>query len=74
MCSCVSIYVGKICFHGGNTGSNPVRQWPKIKDTVNLEHARRHYYESHDMVNPTRIVPMAPDINWDEAHNRESLS
>ena len=46
-------------------------QWPGIQDTVNMEHARRHYYESHDTINPTRIVPIAPEINWDLPHNRK---
>ena len=41
-------------------------QWPGISETVNLEHARRHYYESHDTINPTRIVPVTPEIKWDE--------
>ncbi len=50
--------------------SRDLYQWPEIKNTVNPEHARRHYYESHDMINPTRITPIAPDINWDAPHNR----
>lgn len=50
--------------------SRDLYQWPGIKSTVNPEHARRHYYESHDMINPTRITPIAPDINWDAPHNR----
>lgn len=45
-------------------------QWSGIKETVNVEHARRHYYESHNTINPTRIVPIAPEINWEEPHNR----
>ena len=45
-------------------------QFPGIIDTVNMEHVRRHYYESHDTINPTRIVPIAPKINWDEPHDR----
>ena len=45
-------------------------QWPGIAETVNPMHAQRHYYESHDMVNPTQIVPAGPDIDWDEPHGR----
>lgn len=52
------------------TYARDLYQWPGIKDTVNMEHARRHYYESHDTINPTRIVPIEPKINWDEPHNR----
>ena len=46
-------------------------QWPGIRDTVNMEHARRHYYESHDTINPTRITPVAPMIDWDAPHGRD---
>lgn len=45
-------------------------QWPGITQTVNMEHARRHYYESHDMINPTRITPVSPVIQWHDPHGR----
>ena len=41
-----------------------------IKETVNMNHIKRHYYESHDMVNPTRIVPMGPLLDFDAPHGR----
>lgn len=31
-----------------------------VADTVNLEHIKRHYYESHEGINPTGVVPMGP--------------
>jgi len=49
-------------------------QRPGIAATCNFGHAKRHYYESHDMVNPTRIVPVGPLIDFDEPHGREGLS
>ncbi|MDX8380698.1 MAG: glutathione S-transferase family protein [Ghiorsea sp.] len=34
-----------------------------IKDTVNIGHIKRHYYYSHESINPTRIVPKGlPEI------------
>ncbi len=36
-------------------------QHPGISETVNLDHARRHYFESHTTINPTQIVPALPD-------------
>ncbi len=30
---------------------------PNIKETVNIKHIKRHYYYSHESINPTRIVP-----------------
>lgn len=32
-----------------------------VADLFNLEHVKRHYYESHPTVNPTGVVPMGPD-------------
>lgn len=45
-------------------------QFPGVRETCNLDHIKRHYYRSHPKVNPTRIVPKGPVINFDEAHNR----
>ncbi|MDP3408336.1 glutathione S-transferase family protein [Bosea sp. (in: a-proteobacteria)] len=33
-----------------------------VKETVNFDHIKRHYYESHDTINPTGIVPAGPDL------------
>ena len=41
-----------------------------VRETVNMEHIKSHYYESHDMVNPTRIVPMGPLLDFDAPHGR----
>lgn len=37
---------------------------PGIPETVNIDHIKRHYYVTHDDINPTGIVPMGPDLNW----------
>ncbi len=39
-------------------------QAPGVAATCNLEHIKRHYYESHESVNPTRIVPKGPAIDF----------
>lgn len=31
-----------------------------VHDLFNLEHVKRHYYESHPMVNPSGVVPLGP--------------
>jgi putative glutathione S-transferase len=33
---------------------------PRIAATVNIDHIKRHYYESHRTINPTGIVPLGP--------------
>ncbi len=49
-------------------------QWPGVKDTVNFYHIKRHYYFSHTMINPTQIVPIGPELNYDAPHNRDTLT
>lgn len=38
--------------------------WPGIAKTTNMMHAKRHYYESHVTINPSRIVPVDQSIAW----------
>ncbi|HEX2527108.1 MAG TPA: glutathione S-transferase family protein [Geminicoccus sp.] len=40
-------------------------QTEAVRRTTNLMHAKRHYYESHRTINPTGIVPVGPDIDFD---------
>ena len=34
-----------------------------IAETVNFDHIKDHYYESHDTINPTGIVPLGPSLD-----------
>jgi glutathionyl-hydroquinone reductase len=43
-----------------------VYQTPGVKETVHFDHIRRHYFYSHETINPNRIVPTAPEIDFDE--------
>ena len=49
-------------------------QQPGIAATVNLDHIKRHYYVTHDEINPTRIVPLGPELDFTRPHGRENLS
>lgn len=46
-------------------------QQPGIAKTVNMEHIKRHYYESHETINPSRVVPQGPVIDFTVPHNRK---
>ena len=48
-------------------------QYPGVKATCNLDHIKRHYYKSHPKVNPTRIVPKGPNIDFEAPHNRDTV-
>ena len=50
-----------------------IYQFPGVAETVNLDHITRHYYMSHDDVNPKRLVPSGPDIDFSEPHDRDRL-
>lgn len=41
-------------------------QLPGVAETVNLDHIKRHYYTSHPKVNPTGIVPVGPEVDYNE--------
>jgi putative glutathione S-transferase len=39
-------------------------QQPAFGDTTDFDHIKRHYYCTHDKLNPSRIVPKGPEIDW----------
>ena len=45
----------------------------RIADTVRFDHIVRHYHYSQESVNPHRIVPIGPDLDWDASHGRGRL-
>ncbi|WP_201565205.1 glutathione S-transferase family protein [Psychrobacter sp. CMS30] len=48
-------------------------QVPGITETVSIEHIKAHYYTSHANINPTRIIPVGPLLDFDTAHDRAHL-
>ena len=50
-----------------------IYQMPGITETLNLDHTKKHYYASHETLNPTRIVPVGPDIDYSTPHDRNRL-
>lgn len=50
-----------------------VYQTPGVAETVNMDHITRHYYRSHGDLNPKRLVPTGPDIDFAEPHDRNEL-
>ncbi|WP_223789549.1 glutathione S-transferase family protein [Marinicella meishanensis] len=37
---------------------------PGIADTINIRHIKRHYYMSHDTINPSGVVPHGPALDF----------
>ncbi|KKJ77730.1 glutathionyl-hydroquinone reductase YqjG [Kiloniella litopenaei] len=45
-------------------------QYEGVAETVNIPHIKAHYYGSHDTINPTGVIPVGPDIDFNQPHNR----
>lgn len=48
-------------------------QQPGIRETVDFDHIKRHYYMTHPQINPTGVVPMGPLMDLESPPGRESL-
>lgn len=49
-------------------------QQPGIAETLDVDFCKRHYYGSHDTINPHLIVPIGPEIDYSAPHDRERLA
>ncbi|WP_127145293.1 glutathione S-transferase family protein [Pelagibacterium montanilacus] len=38
--------------------------WPGVAETVRIDHIKTHYYWSHTTINPTRIIPEGPVLEF----------
>jgi putative glutathione S-transferase len=57
-------------FHHIKNYVNELYQVPGIKETVDLEYTKTHYYASHLTINPTGIVPLGAAEHFDAPHDR----
>lgn len=48
-------------------------QLPGVAATVNFDHIKGHYYQSHRNINPTGIVPVGPSPDFLAPHGRDAL-
>ena len=48
-------------------------QVPGVAGTVRMDHITRHYHYSHDTINPHRIVPVGPELDFDAPHGRGKI-
>jgi putative glutathione S-transferase len=47
---------------------------PAFRCTTDFGHIKRHYFESHESINPHRIVPIGPSVDYEEPHDRQRLA
>jgi putative glutathione S-transferase len=48
-------------------------QVPGVAETVNMHHIKSHYYGSHETINPMRIVPKGPALDFARPHDRAKM-
>lgn len=73
-----SVYVGHFKCNRNRIADMPnlwgylreLYQQPGIAETVNMDHIKRHYYMTHPSLNPSRIVPTGPRIDFTTPHGR----
>jgi putative glutathione S-transferase len=49
-------------------------QTPGVTSTVNFDHIKHHYYQSHIRINPSGIIPVGPAQSFDTPHTRGALA
>ena len=49
-------------------------QVPGVAETCHFTHIKQHYYQSHESINPARIVPSGPEIDVSASHNRGAMT
>lgn len=46
---------------------------PAFRETTNFDHIKRHYFMTHSHLNPSRIVPEGPVLDWNSPHGRSAV-
>lgn len=49
-------------------------QMEGVRETVVMDHIKKHYYVSHQTINPTGVVPIGPELDFDSPHGRDRLA
>jgi glutathionyl-hydroquinone reductase len=49
-------------------------QHPGVEETVRMDEIKRHYYTTHPQINPARLIPVGPALDFHAPHGREALA
>ena len=47
---------------------------PAFGETTRFDHIKRHYFMTHPQLNPSRIVPDGPLLDWTAPHRRQAIT
>ena len=42
-------------------------------ETVHMDHIKEHYYTTHPSINPSGIIPLGPNLDFEAPHGRDGL-
>ena len=45
-------------------------QQPGVAETVDMEQIKIHYFTTHEMINPSRLIPVGPELDFLAPHDR----
>uniref|UniRef100_A0A1D2AFA8 GST C-terminal domain-containing protein n=1 Tax=Auxenochlorella protothecoides TaxID=3075 RepID=A0A1D2AFA8_AUXPR len=51
-----------------------VFQIPEVRESVNIDHLKRHYFTSHPKLNTYSVIPVGGEAWWEQPHDRERFS
>ena len=43
-----------------------------VDTSVAMAQIKEHYFTTHDMINPSRIIPIGPDLDFLAPHGRDA--
>jgi len=41
-----------------------------VRETIDFDHIKQHYYQSHRHINPSGVVPLGPELDFDAPLSR----
>lgn len=44
---------------------------PAFRKTTHFDHIKLHYFWSHETINPSRVVPVGPSVDFEQPHDRD---
>jgi len=57
-------------YHNLSNYLRDLYQQPGINDTVDMDYIKRHYFYSLTKLNPSQVIPVGPEVNYELPHNR----
>jgi putative glutathione S-transferase len=49
-------------------------QREEFRETTDFDHIKRHYFLTHTWINPSKLVPLGPELDFSEPADRERLA